>query len=301
MNQEKNKNSAISYLEKNKKVRKVSDCKSVIFEPQIMELLNKDVDISKIAKKLKLSITTVKKVARNNGIDIDGRIKSGKLKQKTERNERIYKMLLQGKKYQDIADKMKVTKQRIYEIATFHNFSRWEESRKKHKEIIEKVQKDIDLCLSYKFIIKKHNLTKSQMSKLCYYGLQAPIKVQCREKRNKKIGTEYVSGKKAIEIIASKDKVLNNPQNIKGVSNIYSICTKQGIYKYPKVGRRIDGGSSEDVSILRLVKKLRDEKELSFEEIANHLNAKKHKTVCGKRFNFANARFKYYDAIREGL
>ncbi len=40
---------------------------------------------------------------------------------------------------------------------------------------------------------------------------------------------------------------------------------------------------------------------MSFQQIADYMNVKKYKTVCGKKFNMANARFKYNDALREGL
>ena len=88
MNNNRNKKAAISYLIKanSDKTRKISDCKSRRLEPKIMELINKEVLISKICKKLNLTSATVKKVARANGVDIDERIKSGKLKQKTKRN-----------------------------------------------------------------------------------------------------------------------------------------------------------------------------------------------------------------------
>jgi DNA-binding CsgD family transcriptional regulator len=291
-------------LELNKIIleRKISDCKSRRLESKIMRLINKDISISKICEKLKLANITVKKVARANGVDIDGRIKAGKLKQKTKRNEQIYKMLLQGKKYDDISEKMNVTKQRVYQVAQFYNYSRWEESKKTNESIVKKIKNDIKANIPYQRLVKKYNLNdKKVFSKLYYRGLPGAIHQEYRNKRNKNIGIEYKSGKKAIEIINSKKPEIGQPQRIKGISNVYAICSKQGIYKYPKVGRRIDGGSFEDISVLRLVKKLREKENYSFQQIADYMNAKKHKTICGKKFNMANTRFKYHDALKEGL
>lgn len=282
-----------------KKDRKISDCKSRRLESKIMKLINKDNDISEICQKLNMSHTTIKKVVIANGIDIDGRIKAGKLRRKTKRNERIYKKLLNGEKYQDIAENMNITKARVEQVAVLYKYSRWEESRKRRQEIVEKLNKDIHSGLSYQKILKKYkpvlNFIRSHSDfpkRLYNYFMN---------KRNVEIGVKYQSGKKARKIISSDNKIINDPQKVKSLSNIYAICSKQGIYKYPKVGRRIDGGSFEKVSILRLVKDLREVKQFSFEAIANYLNSKNHKTICGKSFNMANARFKYLDALKEGL
>ncbi len=112
---------------------------------------------------------------------------------------------------------------------------------------------------------------------------------------------EYKSGKKAREIIASTNTTINDPLNVKTTSQVYAICVKEGFYKYPNVGRRIDGVTFEKKSILRLIKKLREEKEFTYKQIANQLNEKKYKTISDKTFNEANVRFKYFDSIKEGL
>ncbi len=146
-----NRENAIVYLKANKPERKVSDCKSRRLEPQIMELIKKDWEVSLIAKKFKISHYLVKNVALNNNIDIDDR----KLKKKIERNELIYKMLLEGKNYQEISDKMNVSKHIIYEVATTNNFSVWEESKKKHEAIIKKITHDINSGVSYEQVKNK--------------------------------------------------------------------------------------------------------------------------------------------------
>lgn len=292
---------ATTYLKSNTLPRKLHNCKYRKFGPQILNLLNKNWKISSIAKNLNISHGTVKRATRANGIDIDGRIKSGKRKQKKERNERIYKLLLQGKKYGYISEKMNVTRQRVYQVAQTYNFSRWEESRKKHKDIITNIQKDINSGLSYQEIVHKHNLTKNEKSQLRRWGLSESLYNHYQNKRNQNIINKYKSGETALQIITSKDKIINDPKGVKTINQVYSICTKQGIYKYPKVGRRTDGRSFESVKILKLIKDLREEKEFSFDAITNYLNAKNYKTICGKVFTSPNVRCKYFDAIKEGL
>lgn len=279
-------------------IRKKSNSKSVQFTSKIMKLIHENVSISKISKKLNLHTSTIKKIAKINGIDIDERT----LKAKKERNELIYKMLLSGEKYQIIADKMNVSKARIEQVAKTYNYSRWDESKKKYNILVEKIINDFNTGTTYEELVKKYNLNnKILYSRLQYHGLPSDLLKQCRIKRNEKIVSEYKSGKKAVDIINSKHEIVNQPHKINSLSRIYAICSKQGVYKYPKVGKRIDGGSSENCEILRLVKHLKENKNFTFEAIANHLNSKKYKTVCGKRFNMANARFKYLDALKIGL
>ena len=279
-------------------IRKNSNSKAKKFTSQIMKLIHENLSISKISKKLKLHTSTIKKIARANGIDVDERT----LRVKKERNELIYKMLLSGEKYQDIANKMNVSKARIEQVAQTYNYSRWDESKKKYVALVEKITNDFNTGTKYEALVKKYNLNdKILYSRLQYNGLPSDLLKQCRAKRNEKIVSEYKSGKKAVDIINSTHKTVNQPHRINSLSQIYAICSKQGVYKYPKVGKRIDGGSSEDYEVLRLVKHLKEDKKFTFEAIANHLNSKKYKTVCGKRFNMANARFKYFDALKTGL
>ena len=278
--------------------QKTSNNKSKRLTPDILKLINDNVSISEISNKLKISNPTIKKVALENGIDIDKNLKEIKIK----RNEQIYKMLLEGKTQKEIANEFKLSTHKIYEVAKFYKFNKFKESKKKHQTIIKNIKKDIKLNLPYEELIKKYNLDNdSFFQKLQYWGLSGALYREYKNNRNKNIGVEYKSGKKAIEITKSKKQKINQPKGIKTLSSVYSICSQQGIYKYPKIGRRIDGGSFEDVSVLRLVKKLREKEKYSFRQIADYMNFKKHRTICGKKFNTANARFKYYDALREGL
>lgn len=279
-------------------IRKESNSKSKKLESQIMELIHKNLSAANISKKLNIHTTTIKKIARANGIDIDERT----LKSKTERNELVYKLLLSGEKYQDIADKMNVSKARIEQVAKKFNYKRWDESKKKYGLLTEQITNDFNAGATYETLEKKYNLNnKTFYSRLQYHGLPGDLLRQCKIKRNEKIVAEYKSGKKAIDIINSKNTNVIQPNKINSLSQIYNICSKNGVYKYPKVGRRIDGGSSEDYEILRLVKHLKEDKKFTFEAIAKHLNSKKYKTVCGKKFNMANTRFKYFDALKTGL
>ncbi len=169
--------------------RKVSNCKSRRMESEIVELINKNVSLPEISKKLSITSTTIKKVAKSNGIDVDGRIKAGKLKQKTERNEKIYKLLLTGEKYQVIADKMNVSKARVEQVAKVFKYRRWEESKKKYQAIVEVIKNDIKNGVPYEKLIKKYNLDDAGYhSKLCYWGLPTTIYRDYKSKRNKKIG-----------------------------------------------------------------------------------------------------------------
>lgn len=279
-------------------IRKESNSKSKKFESQIMDLIHKNLSAANISKKLNIHTTTIKKIARANGIDIDERT----LRAKKERNELIYKLLLSGEKYQDIADKMNVSKARIEQVAKKYNYKRWDESKKKYELLTEQITNDFNAGATYETLEKKYNLNnKTFYSRLQYHGLPGDLLRQCKIKRNEKIAAEYKSGKKAIDIINSKNKNVIQPNRISSLSSIYNICSKNGVYKYPKVGRRIDGGSFEDFEVLRLVKHLKEDKKFTFEAIAKHLNSKKFKTVCGKKFNMANARFKYFDALKSGL
>lgn len=282
------------------KIRKISNCKSRRLESKILELLSQNLCISTISKKMKLSSTTIKKIATANGIITDDRVAAGKLRQKAERNESVHKMLLEDKTYEEISKIMSVSKQRISQIAKTYNFRRHNETRKKHETIINNIKNDIKLEIPYKEMVSKYNITK-HYSKLRYWGLPTGTYSSYVKNRNEKIGLKYKSGKKAKEIINLNDEKLKNPSLIETENQIYHICAKQGIYRYPQIKNRSLGEISESTRILKTIIRLKDKKKLSFEKIALYLNKKKYKTISGKPFASPNTRCKYIAAKRRNL
>jgi len=286
------------------KIRKKHNCKSRSFEPQILELLNKQIEIPVIIEKLNISRDIIKKVAKNNNINIDGRIKSGIMKQKAARNEYIYKMILEGTTYQKISEKTNITKQRVQQIAKSLNFSRWVQIRNNEKITIKSIEEDISKGLFYNDLKNKYNINDCKIKGMLRRNNCKILKNKRENEfinRNKTIVSEYRNGKSASMILLLDSNVISEPAKINSVGSVYAICIKQGFRKYPKVKNRRSGEIFESVKILKLIVRLKEKKHLTLVDIASYLNEKKYKTICGKTFSFSNVANKYISAKSIGL
>jgi predicted transcriptional regulator len=286
------------------KIRKKHSCKSRNFEPQILELLNKQIEISIIIEKLNISRDIIKKVAKNNNINIDGRIKSGIMKQKAARNEYIYKMILEGTTYQKISEKTNITKQRVQQIAKSLNFSRWVQIRNNEKITIKSIEEDISKGLFYNDLKNKYNINDCKIKGMLRRNNCKILKNKRENEfinRNKTIVSEYRNGKSASMILLLDSNVISEPAKINSVGSVYSICAKQGFRKYPKVKNRMSGEVFESIKVLKLIVHLREKKHLTLVGISSYLNEKNHKTICGKIFSFSNVSNKYKLAKSMGL
>jgi len=267
------------------KTRKINDCKSRRNQEEIVALLNNKKTYTYIAKKVKMSKATIAIVAKKNNINYKV------IRADTKRNNQIKTLLEKGVKYKTIAIKFKITNQRVQQLSKAFGTGRWEQSREYYKNTINSINIDIKNKLTYKEIIKKHNLTHEKLAKLYKKGLH-PFFHNFMKERNSSIISSYLNGNTAKVITKSKDKSITNPQKINNLNRIYQINTQAGVRRYPHVFDRSKGRISEKIEILKLIVLYRDEYKYTWKKITKILN-KKHKTITGKKFSEQNVLAKY--------
>lgn len=271
-----------------KKERKVSDCKSRRLTPKIIKLINDGKTYKQIEKKLGISKATVKRVAMDNNLEV---VDSRTLRAKFSRNEELKELLDIGMTYEEAAEKMGITKQRVYQIAKKNGIRRWEETRQEHETWINVIKADIEVGLTYYELIDKHSITPKEMARLRYYGL-GNIFTDFLKERNQKVVKEY-KNRIAKDIVAKHSPSLDNPLPISNINQVYRISSNLGYRKYPNIGNRSAGGVFEDQDVIMIIKVKREVDELSFQKIADLLNEKGYTTPMGKPYQSANVRAKY--------
>jgi hypothetical protein len=268
--------------------RKPNNCKVRSFESEVLNLLNQDKPLSYITEKLKVGAYVVRKVAKNNNIQL----KSPAQKLLDKRNEKIKELLLKGKTQEFVAKKFGVTPQRIEQLSKRFGIRRWEEKREERKQMIASINEDINAGLSYEEILKKNKLTQSEVHALYKEGL-TPLSKFFKDKRNEIIVEEFKKGKSANEIINSKNKFLKGRAKLTNANSVYLITAKNKVYKHSEIGNRSAGGCFEDEKILKFIKVCREDQDCSFTQIATMLNEMGKKTLTGKTFSPQNVQVKY--------
>lgn len=275
--------------------KKVSDCKSKRLEPQILELINDNYSTKEVATELNISNHMVTVVIKRKGIKLDGREGRAKL----ARNTKIIEAIKEGKTYVEIGRTYNVTKQRISQFAKRENYSSWVVTREKYDKLLILVKADVDSGMEFEELKTKHKFTPYIISELQKRGLEK-LTERYRNVRNSVIIEEY-KNKIAKDVVISGSTGLDSPMRIGTIDSIYSISSKNGYKKYPKVGNRNSGGLFEDPKVINLIKKKRDVEELSFREISEILNKKGFISPMGKPYTTCNVNAKYTSIKKNNL
>jgi transcriptional regulator with XRE-family HTH domain/transposase-like protein len=245
-----------------------------------------DKTVEDVAKRFNISLSTVRYKKDDLKLDVLPK-EIGKVK----RNARILKLVEDDDlTYKEIGELFGVTRQAVAGIILRSGYSRWDSRRKKFKAIAKNINNDIKLGLTYKEINEKY--TYSTLANLTARNLLPSLFSDLLEKRNRLITKKY-KGEIAKSIVQSEDYDLNNPNGINTLSGVYSISSKNGFKKYPKIGRRCDGGTFEDKKILRYIQNKRDKHGWTFKKIAEKLTRLGYKTLTGKEFDMPNVVYKY--------
>lgn len=265
-------------------------------EKQIINLLKRGFFVYSIEKKLKVSKPPIQRLAKEHNLKLKYHSKGGHMR-KPGRNLEIKKMLLDGKKYEDIAFFYGISRERVKQIAHKFGIIRWEESRKRNAKWIEEIQlikSDLKKGMSLKNLREKYKLNSFKLYFLYDNGLPN-LNLFFNRKRNEKILDLYINKK-----LTAREIVENKEENIglKSKNSVYLIVSdKFGIHKQSKIkNRHIRGTINEDKRVLKKIVSLRDNKKLSFKDIAEILNNKCLTTVSGKIFSEAMVGIKYHQA-----
>ena len=186
--------------------------------------------------------------------------------------------------YTNIGKRFGISKARVQQIAKENGVGRWKLSRSKNAKIVDSIITDFGNGLSYVELKNKYGNI--------YYNVPFNIYSYFLEKRNAEIISQYKE-KTAKRVLSSTEQKLDDPNRINGVNSVYLISGKEGYKKYPNVGDRNKGGSSEDKTIIRYIIRKRDNDGWSFKQISDKLNKLGKKTICGFKFTIANTYSKY--------
>lgn len=212
-----------------------------------------------------------------------------------KRNKIIIRLLKKGLTYEKIANMFSISKERVKQIACKNGLGdRWGKGRKYKKSLCKLISKDIRSKLSLDEILKKHPIPRQKLLYIFNYYHNSSLIADFRNRRNKKIVTDFIKGNTAQRIVNKKDKVLLDPTKITTLDNIYLINTKNGVKRFPQIGKRCAGGIFEDRKILDLIVKKYEVDNLSFRQIAEDLNKLGYKTLTGKAFEMQNTYVKYH-------
>jgi len=208
-------------------------------------------------------------------------------KQLVERNKIITERILNGEKYTVLAKEYGVSKQRIRQYANLAKVDRWADKRARKNKFVELFNNDVENGLTINEIIKKYSLSRREVLYIYRYATGKSLIQIARQKRNSTIVNKFVSGDTANKILIDKDKTLFNPLHLATQSSIYSVNTSRGVKRYPQVGNRHRGGTSQNKKIINLIVNRRD-KGWTCERIREELIRRGHKTVTGCEFKAAN-------------
>lgn len=271
---------------------KSTNTKAIRLKDDIIKLINKGKTINQIEKILNTSRPTITKIAKDNNLTIKRPISS---QAKTKRNKQIIDLINQNYTYKQIADKLNITKQRVYQIAKANDISIWCNIRTKHSQIYNDIITDINNNTQYNDIKKKYNLERNNLNYIFKkHNNQTPYTI-IKDKRNKEISNRYILGNTAKTIINTTDNIITSPNKLLSINSIYNINTKNNIKRFPLIYNRSKGGIFERKEIRLFIKKKRDKDNWSFRKIAEELNKLNHKTITGKEYTTANTYRLYKD------
>ena len=278
--------------------------------PKILRLLkHSNVCLSTIARENNVSRPFLRKIAEKHGInqeELANRRKEYYVRQRAEnikRDKKIVSAIIKGKySVSEIGDKYSLTNQRIQQIAKENGIMVHAKNHKEKDKIVQNMKKDMS-HLTYKQIQKKYRLVDNKYSweilnKLFAKKYGNNLSKIMREVRNNVIVDKYSSGQIAKKVIAAKNRELKSPVHFKDICNVYRVSSEKGYKKFPQIKNRASGEMYDKISILRKIVHMRENKKMTFSEIAEELNKKNIKTVMGFRFETVNTNRKYLDFKR---
>ena len=270
--------------------RPPSYSKSQRLEAKVIDLIKAGNPMKVVMKKTKLTDYMVNKIAKKHNISItkiNGNLKA-------ERNKELIEAINNsGLTYREIGEKYNVSKARVQELAKKNGISRWKVSRERNKQLAVSIERDFKAGLTYEEMKEKYDLGKIDFKSLKI----EPLATRYRKERDSKIVAEYKK-KTAKSVLKSNDPAMDNPDRLTAINSVYGVTRKMGFKKYPNVGNRNAGGVFETPKTIKLIKKLREKNELSFNEIAAVLNSKGLKSPMGKEYTGHNLRFKYKAIVK---
>jgi len=246
---------------------------------------NKKISCSKIAKIHNLNKSTIRRILIKNGIDTS--LKPNKYY--TNRKNKILKMIHKGFRFQYIANKYGITKQRVNQIAYNNKIHRQKNIRKKYKKLINKIYQYVqnNPYATYQDIRIKFNLTYGDMGILRnYHGLNLSLS-SILQNRNKSIINDYFNNKLTATDIINKNYGITTQQAI------YKICYSSGHYHKLRTKYNLKKRYFEKKEIFDLIFNLRNNKKMNFKNICNYLNDNNYKTIYGRKFRINNVKYKY--------
>lgn len=268
------------------KNRKESNCKSVRLTPRIIELYNTtNLTTSEIARVLKVTTPTIKKVAIENGISKKRYTKRhASILLKAERNEKIIADLRSGKTFVQLAKEHGVSKARINELAKKNGISRWEMSREKYTTMVSQIEADYNAGMGYDEIVEKYKLDNRLRSRLRHYGLDSLFS-KFKNIRDLEITRQY-RRMPASAVVRNPNPLLDDPNRIETEGGIYKISTSRGFRKYPNIERGVKG-IFVDKKVIDIIKARKNSKyKYTNQMIADELNEKGLRTAYGRKFQW---------------
>ncbi len=259
-------------------------------EAKVIDLLKAGNPVRVVMKKTRLTDYMVNKIAKKHNVSIT-KINHNL---KAERNKELIEAInTSGLTYREIGEKYNVSKARVQELAKKNGISRWKVSRERNKQLAVSIERDYKAGLTYEQMKEKYDLGKVDFKSLNI----EPLATRFRKDRDAKIVAEYKT-KTAKSVLKSNDPAMDNPDRLTAINSVYGVTSRNGFKKYPNVGNRNAGGVFENPKTIKLIKKLREKGELSFNEIATVLNSKGLKSPMGKEYTGHNLRFKYKAIVK---
>ena len=200
--------------------------------------------------------------------------------------DKIIELIKSGLSYEHIAPAFGITKQRVQQIAKASGVNSIEVKKIKHKKEIESINSKVNSGECYVDVYGKYK--NAEIQALMANGL-TPIS-SLRKKRNKKIISAYKNGTSAKTIIE------NGVCGIQSINSVYNVVSSAGSNRYPNLIRNKKGYSNENIKILRLIKKLKNQNK-TISEITKYLNDHNYKSVCGKSFSYQLVNWKYKQSL----
>lgn len=221
------------------------------------------------------------------------------MKKNIGRHLRIVQQILEGEKtLQEIGLEHGVSKQRVRQIGCLYNANKSEIKRIRREKVVTALKVGFKEQKTIQELSKELKMPESRLAGYYHYVTGNSFYQDVRARRNQTIVEKFVSGKTAKKITEKVSKVLDNPNRVRTVNQVYSINTKNNVRRYPNVGDRSKGGCFLDKKILKFIAteymKLK-----TCDEIAQVLNDKKLTTTHGLQFTAGNI-FSYINKMRTG-
>jgi DNA-binding CsgD family transcriptional regulator len=280
------KGQGVSLVDRNKRIRDGVSPKSLYYtkqelEDKIIKKIQKGKDVSKIANKYGIDTTKVRYIAKKNNLTI-----TRKIRYDQKRLKKIVKAIKKGEQtYSEIGKDFGISKARVYQFALDNDLRRNVNSKAEKLQAIKDIEADIASGMPYEKLRRKHDLSRARIGTLEYHGFKGNLATRYRGIRNEEIVTQYKKST-AKEVLSSDKEVLKDPNRINSQQSVYAVAGKAGFKKYPKIGRRCDGGLFLEKEAIKIIKRMKARKVrvATNAMIADELNKKGFTSAMGKPY-----------------